>query len=205
MSTTKQQTGRIPEDNRKISGRSAVPKYLHPAQINALLSKIRDPRDLAVFTVAYFRGLRASEVGMLMLSDYRADVGRLRVSRLKGSVSGEHLLTARERRALNAWLKARGTEPGPLFPSRVHRGIGRRFLDMLMKRYGERSGIPPDLCHFHTLKHSIATHLFEQGEDVAFVQDWLGHKDIRNTMIYGKITNRARDEMAGRVNKRMGL
>jgi site-specific recombinase XerD len=62
--------------------------------------------------------------------------------------------------------------------------ISRRTLDWLMKRYGEKAELPPDKRHFHVLKHSIATHMLEAGADPRFVQDWLGHANIQNTVIY---------------------
>ena len=70
------------------------------------------------------------------------------------------------------------------------------MLDVLMKRYGAAAGIPPDLRHFHILKHSCATHLLDKGYAVERVQDWLGHVNIQNTMIYGHITNERRTQMA---------
>ena len=61
------------------------------------------------------------------------------------------------------------------------------------------AGIPEEKRHFHVLKHSIATHMLEAGGDLRFVQDWLGHKNIQNTVIYASISNRARDDQARRV------
>ena len=54
-----------------------LPKYLTIAEIEALFAVIDDNRDRAIFRVAYLRGLRASEIGLLHLSDYRPDVGKL--------------------------------------------------------------------------------------------------------------------------------
>jgi len=68
-----------------------------------------------------------------------------------------------------------------------------------MKRYGKKAGIPEDKCHFHVLKHSIATHLLDAGADIRFVQDWIGHKNIQNTVVYAQISNRAREEQARKL------
>lgn len=174
-------------------------KYLTEQQVEALFRAITDLRDRAIFRIAYHRGLRAREVGMLQVSDFRTKTERLYVHRLKGSNSGEYHLTAHEVRALKAWLKVRGWEPGVLFPSRRGRGISQQMLDVLMKRYGAAAGVPAELRHFHVLKHSCATHLFARGEHVEDVQDHLGHVNIQNTMIYAKITNRRRDERGARL------
>ncbi|MGG7380887.1 tyrosine-type recombinase/integrase, partial [Escherichia coli] len=78
-------------------------------------------------------------------------------------------------RTLRAWLKERGTFPGPLFPSRQgSKGISRIRLDQLMKKYCKLAGIPKDKAHMHALKHSAGTHLAERGASAAEIQDWLG-------------------------------
>lgn len=68
-----------------------------------------------------------------------------------------------------------------------------------MKKYGELAGIPQGEGHFHSLKHSIAPHLLDAGADIMFVKDWLGHKNIQNTIVYSRLTSRTRDEQARRV------
>jgi integrase len=184
-------------DNVGVAKRLTL-KYLKEEEIEALFRAITSKRDTAMFRLAYHRGLRASEIGMLQMGDYRKDAGRLYVRRLKGSRAGEYRLTAVEQSSLRAWIRERGPAPGPLFPSRNHRPISRYMLDDLMKRYCAAAGIPRERAHMHALKHSCGTHL--AGElDVQLVQDHLGHADIRSTMVYVQITNRARDAVAERL------
>jgi integrase len=170
-------------------------KYLSFSQIEALFAVIREPRDRALFRVAYHRGLRASEVGKLRVEDYRMGRERLYVRRLKGSYSGEYPLTAAESKALKAWLRVRGKDPGPLFPSNRGTGIGRAMLHVLMRQYCEEAGIPRDLAHFHSLKHTCATHLAEQHRHLEEVQDHLGHVNVQNTLEYMRLTNHRRDAL----------
>jgi len=168
---------------RKRRRRDESIKYLSEDQLERFFAAIQDPRDIAIFRVVYHRGLRAGEVGRLQLSDWNQERDRMRFSRLKGSHGGEYHLTSREVRALRAWLKVRGAEPGPLFPSRKGRGISQQMLDVLMKRYGRLAGLPHELCHTHALKHSAATHLLNRGEAIEDVQDHLGHSNIQSILV----------------------
>jgi len=63
-----------------------------------------------------------------------------------------------------------------------------------MKQYGQVAKLPPEKLHFHVLKHSIATHLLDAGADLRFVQDWLGHSNIQNTVIYAYLSSATRTE-----------
>lgn len=84
-----------------------------------------------------------------------------------------------------------------LFPDRYGNAISRFALDWLMRRnYGVKADLPTEKRHFHVLKHSIAVHLLDAGADLRFVQDWLGHADIGNTVIYATLTSKTRDEKA---------
>ena len=172
------------------------PLHLEYDELARLFHVIESPRDRAIFRVAYHAGLRASEVGHLELRDYNQRTERIAIHRLKGSNSGDHHCAREESRALHAWLKVRGSLPGPLFPSNRRTGIDRKTLDKLMKKYGAMAGLPAKLRHFHIFKHSCATHLLDKGFNIEQVQDWLGHVNIQSTLVYAKITNRRRQEMA---------
>jgi integrase len=177
-----------------------LPKYLTEEELLALLAGIKDPRDRAMFTLGFWRGLRASEVGLLRLENWKPKTGRLFVRRLKGSISQDYRLLPDEERALRAWLRVRGKVPGLLFGGYKGRGIGRRQLDRLMKQYGAAAGIPEEKRHWHILKHSCGTYLRDHGEAIEMVQDHLGHACITSTMIYAHTTPRQRDELADRLS-----
>jgi len=181
---------------RKKRKKRDGPAYLQFEEIARLFKVIASVRDRAIFRLGYHAGLRASEVGSLDVRDYNSRTDRIYVRRLKGSNSGEHHLVPPESRALRAWLKVRGSEPGPIFLSEKKRPISRQMLDVLMKKYGEKAGIPANLRHFHVLKHTCCTHLRALGKNVEDIQDWVGHAQIANTMIYSAATNPGREKMA---------
>jgi len=173
--------------------------FLTQDETRRLLDAIDSKRDSAIFLLAYRHGLRASEIGMLSTTDLDLKQYRVRIHRVKNSLEGLHPLQPDEVKALKTYLKERSSNVPALFLSRNATPISRRRLDELMKHYGQRAGIPESKRHFHALKHSIATHLLDAGADLRFVQDWIGHASIRNTVIYAQLTSRRRDEEARKV------
>lgn len=197
---TARNTQNVPLGRRKRS----LPKYLTSKEKDLLFSVIEDPRDRAIFRLAFHHGLRASELGLITIRDYRRgpslEMDRLFIRRLKGSIGGETVLVSAAAAPLRTWLRIRGAAGGPIFPSRNHRPISRRRLDELMKRYCRLAGIPAEKAHFHTLKHTCGTLLLsERHESIVDVQKHLGHADIRNTMIYAQLTEQANEARAQRL------
>ena len=175
--------------------------YLTEEEIERFFRVIRDIRDRAIFRLIYHRGLRASEPGRLLYTDFRPGPGkpRLLVRRCKGSITAEHVLLDAENRALKAWIRVRGQFDGPLFSSRKGarrvggqpRGISSDQIEVLMLRYSILAGIPRDKAHPHSLKHSCATHVAKLLDgNVLEIQDHMGHADVRNTMRYLRTTQR---------------
>lgn len=177
-------------------------QFLCTEELAALFAAIHaggSERDLALFEVAYHRGLRASEVGLLKVGHLRLAQRRIYITRLKQGKSGEYPLTEREVKALRVWMRKRGQVAGPLFLSRNRKAISRRRLDQLMKHYGEGANLPEPKRHFHCLRHSCATQLVERDVDLLLIGDHLGHVDIRNTQIYAKVSGRKRQQLAERL------
>jgi integrase len=187
-------THHVPARKKQTQARrTETIKFLTLDETRRLFDWITDKRDKAIFLIAYRHGLRASEVGLLRVSDLDLNQLRIMLHRLKGSLSGQHPLQADEARALKAWLKSRGTDSPILFPSRIGLPISRQMLDVLMKEYAELATIPKEKRHFHVLKHSIATHLLDAGAELRFLQDWLGHSNIQNTVIYAALVSTNRE------------
>jgi integrase len=183
---------------------SKPPAWLSFAEVKAFMAVISSPRDRAIWSVMYHRGLRASEVGLLQMRDYTAPTinertGRLYVRRLKDSDSKIYILTKPEDKAMRAWMKVRGAWEGPIFPSSRRRPISRKRLDALDKRYGELAGIPKESRHCHAWKHTCGVHLLLQGLGLDQVKDWLGHRNIQNTMIYLQVANIRLDAAAEKL------
>ena len=191
---TPRETKRRPWDAESI-------KLLTQTELQRLFACIRKAsrRDYAIFLVSYRHGLRSSDVGLHQVSDLDVTGRKLRIHRCKKSRGGIHPLRPDEFKAIRAMLRERTFDSPVLFASRRRDPISRRQLDNLMKLYGQAAALPEEKRHFHVLKHSICTHLLEADADLYFVNDWVGHASISNTMIYTHLTSRRRDERARQV------
>ena len=173
--------------------------FLTQGEVQRLFDAIKTKRDRAIFAVAYRHGLRASEVGMLQLTDLDLKAGRITINRVKGSMSGTYPLKPNTVKLLRSYIKSRKDTSPYLFISNRGLPIDRRTLLLMMKKYSTVAGIPKEKQQFHALKHSIGTHILDAGEDIYFAKDWLGHKNIQNTTIYSKFSTGTRDARARKM------
>jgi integrase len=178
--------------------------HLGREELLALLKAARAARerDWVMFLVAFWHGLRASEVvgktGLTAGSFYERD-GELwiRAERGKGSMPAEHVVFEHPEPMLDELAALRAFLPkaakGPLFP------ISRRQFHRLMVRHGRAAGIPRHLCHPHVLKHSIAMFMLHELDlKVDEVQAHLGHLSMSSTGAYLKLRG---DEASRRLRE----
>lgn len=180
--------------------------YLTIPEKDRLFKVIESVRDRAIFRLLYHHGLRASEIGMLDLASYRQgtalEMDRIYIKRLKGSVSGECAMVPTAALAMRAWIRKRGYMAGPLFPSRQRNRISRKTIFKMMRKYCAAAGIPAEKAHPHSLKHTCCTHLLsEQRESIVDVQKHVGHRSVKNTMIYANLTDEATEARAKRLRE----
>lgn len=176
----------------------ALPSVLHMEEVDRLLSmpKLDNPaglRDKAMLELMYATGMRVSELTGLGIQDVDTDLAYVRcfgkgskeriipVGRKAIAALDEYLIKARpflSRNFLseNLFLNARGGQ------------LTRQGFWKIIKKYADESGIEKEIMP-HTLRHSFATHLIENGADLRSVQEMLGHADISTTQIYTHITN----------------
>lgn len=179
-------------------GRRETIHYLTQDEMRHLLDAIKTDtlqgkRDKASVYLSYRHGLRASEVGLLLRDDLDFNRLRITIRRLKGGNGGSYPMAPDVAKLLKASLRAREDGSSYLFVSNRGTPIHRTTLHVLMQKYGALAGIPEQKRHFHCLRHSAGTHFLEATGDIAFVQDWLGHRKIESTQVYAKITDKHRD------------
>lgn len=181
-------------------------KHLNAKQVLAVLEVAREnsTRDWAMFLLTFRHALRSHEVRSLKLADINLTDGTIRVERVKGSNSGVQTLEAHKGEptldefvALKAWLKDRAEDGSKvLFPSQKGGRMTRMQLLRLFKQYAAAAGVPDELAHPHSLRHSLCSIMAEQHADIYAIQRKAGHKNISNTMIYTHVSDRQADESA---------
>jgi len=144
-------------------------------------------RDKAIFLVMYASGLRASELCGLNTGDVSDDQVRVRG---KGNKERVIPIAATAVAAVDHYLTHFRMEgDGPLFLSSQGRRMDRVALWERVKFYAKKAGISKSISP-HTLRHSFATHLLENGADLRVIQEMLGHANIATTDRYTHISRK---------------
>lgn len=157
-----------------------LPKVLTEREVDSLLSQVTKPRDRAMLEVMYAGGLRVAELVGLNLEHVNLDDAHIRVF---GKGGRERLCPIGQAaiQSLQIYLADRGNEPGALFLNYK----GDRLSDRSVRKMLEKLGLGATP---HTLRHSYATHLLDNGADLRSVQDLLGHKSIASTQVYTHVS-----------------
>jgi len=167
-----------------------LPTVLSRKEVDSLLKVVRHPTSRALVMILYSSGLRVGEVVRLRPEDLDPDRGLLRVRAGKGRKDRYTLLSLRAFEAVERHrLFQDKTEARWLFPS-IHKGkhVTTRSVQKVVSRAAARAGIQKRVTP-HTLRHSFATHLLENGTDIRIIQVLLGHNNLSSTARYTKVSN----------------
>lgn len=169
-----------------------IPKVLFEEQIKKLLDQPllqeeRYARERSILELLYSCGLRVSEIVNLTINDINLEDGFLRI---KGKGNKERIvpLGSKAISALSEYLKQRRhIKEKKLFLNSRNKGLSRQSVWLIVKQFANNVGL--DISP-HTLRHSFATHLLDNGADLRVVQELLGHSSISTTQIYTHVSNK---------------
>ncbi|MDD2370759.1 MAG: site-specific tyrosine recombinase XerD [Firmicutes bacterium] len=170
-----------------------LPDYLSVSEIEKLLQVIDltkkiGYRDRTMLEITYGAGLRVSELLSLKTEDINIELGFIRCY---GKGNKERIIPIGEiaLEFLEYYLKnirlmiLKNNKSKVLFLNSRGKPMSRQGFFKILLNYGNKAGIKKHLSP-HTLRHSFATHLLENGADLRSVQEMLGHSDISTTEIY---------------------
>lgn len=178
---------------KNIKQEQKLPEFLFVDEVETLFASIDKEsvlgkRNLAMFEIIYASGLRVSEACNLELSDIDFDTRTLHV---KGK-GNKHRIVPFYKEAgddLMDYIKTARKElvnedsESIVFLNNHGKRLTPRGVNYLLKKY-----YPEKNLHPHILRHSMATHLLDNGADLRIIQEFLGHSDISTTQIYTHVT-----------------
>lgn len=172
-----------------------LPAVLSVEEVDRLIAAVDldsafGKRDRAMLETLYGLGLRVSELISLRISSIWTEQGFVSVIG-KGDKQRLVPLGGMARDAIRDYLEVRGPAADRessdiLFLNRFGRALTRVAVFKMIKAYAVKAGISKEISP-HTLRHSFATHLIENGADLRAVQEMLGHESILTTEIYTHI------------------
>ncbi len=188
-----------------------LPRVLSFKEVENLLSQPseKEPigmRDKAMLELLYASGIRVSELVLLNTVDFNPEVGFLRC---RGKGMKERIVpigSVAIRNVQDYITKCRSNlvkkeDENSLFVNQHGRRLTRQGFWKILKKYAQKANLNGAITP-HTLRHSFATHLLENGADLRSVQEMLGHSDISTTQIYTQITKRKIREIYDKTHPR---
>ncbi len=178
-------------------GEKKLPSILNSREIELLLQQpstkdAKGCRDKAMLEVMYATGIRVSELIELDVDNVNLDLGSIKC--IGGKKSRVIPLYPAALRALTVYLRdVRGSmiaDPGEraLFVNVSGARMSRQGFWKILKHYQDMAHIEKEITP-HTLRHSFAVHLLENGADLGSLQELMGHSDISSTQVYTQMIN----------------
>lgn len=172
----------------KLRYDKTLPQYLTKKELKLLLESTTYLKHKAIFTTMYSSGLRDSEVINLRISDIMSAEMKIRVRNGKRNKERYTLLSKKNLEVLRLYWKKFGyknySQDDYLFVSRqTKKKLTNRCLQSAFEKSLKKSGITKKATP-HTLRHSFATHLMNDGVDLVTIQALMGHSNLKTTSIY---------------------
>lgn len=166
-----------------------LPEVLSRQEIEAILGATQNLKHRTLLALAYGAGLRVSEVVNVCVADVDSAAKMIRVRQGKGKKDRVSVISDKILGDLSACMAGKAGS-AYLFESgrggKLTTATAQKIFYAALKKVNIQKP-----ATFHSLRHSFATHLLENGVDVRYVQELLGHQNIRTTQIYTKVTNPA--------------
>ena len=193
--------GKVPQNPAKgisvVKVERKLPQVLTGKEVELFLEQpqctdLKGYRDRAMLELLYATGIRVSELIALDIDDLNLPGGILKCFS-KGKERVIPLYPAAIR-ALNEYIYAirpqlvDSLDETALFVNMNGERMSRQGFWKLIKHYQEKAGIKKEITP-HTLRHSFAAHLLENGADLHSIQEMLGHADISSTQVYSRLLN----------------
>jgi integrase/recombinase XerD len=173
---------RRPKSDRRL------PAILSRDEVMRIIAAPRNMKHRALLVLAYSAGLRVSELAALRVGDVDPSRGLVLVHNGKGRKDRYSILASKTDRLLRAYIELYKPKHW-LFEGQDGAHLTSRTIQEVFYRAKEAAGVAKDVS-IHSLRHSFATHLLEDGTDIRYIQELLGHANAKTTQIYTHIAKK---------------
>ncbi len=171
---------------KSIKTEKKIPEVLTPEEVKKLLQACDNPLHELIIEFLYSTGVRLSELVNMKIKDIDWQEGMGWVRGGKGAKDRRIILSKKLLEKLKDFVKGRNPDEY-LFPGRTGGRMNKRNVQKIVARAARKAGITKNV-HPHTLRHSFATHLLQEGTDIRIIQELLGHSNLNTTQIYTHVS-----------------
>jgi site-specific recombinase XerD len=167
-------------------GEKKLPIVLSAEEVTTLLSSIDNLKHKCIIWLIYSAGLRISEAVYLTVDDIDFDRMQIHIRKAKGKKDRCSILSRKAADIIQQYLKE--YQPAKwLFQGQKGGNYTVKSIQMIFHKALDKTSIKKHAT-VHTLRHSFATHLLENGTDLRYIQELLGHSNSKTTEIYTHVT-----------------
>lgn len=211
----------MPKDKKALPSGIMTLKEIRLVLKQPKIRTVLGYRDRTILEILYSTGIRAGELTRLKVADVDLEKKLLRITLGKGNKGrvvplntptckflARYLKKIRPkfqdkpRTSGNNWEKRAKTGEGILFLTVYNGAFTQGGLTVIMKKYLKLAGITKKIQPCHGFRHSVATHLLEDGMDIRYVQAFLGHETIQTTQVYTHVEKQKLREMLKKYHPR---
>ena len=176
-----------------------LPNVLNEKEVSDLLKAVENIKHKSILMLAYSAGLRLSELVNVKIKDIDSKRMQIRIEQGKGKKDRYSLLSVRFLEVLRKYYLEYKPKDW-LFEGANGGQYSTRSVQLIMQVAAKKAGIKKKIS-MHTLRHSFATHLLENGTDLRYIQSLLGHESSKTTEIYTHVTTKGFDQIKSPLDK----
>jgi type 1 fimbriae regulatory protein FimB len=183
-------------------------KFLNEEELErffAVIDKAKDQRDMFMFRLILYLGLRVSEAIKIKMKDINLESHQIGIQALKNGRSRIYDLSGKLERRLRSYLKERDKKADKknpyLFPHLKHwdESISAQIVKYAFKVYAKKAGLSDDFS-VHSLRHSCGITMAKNGKSAIEIMQWLRHRSVKSTQVYfEQITFERQDEEQAQI------
>ena len=181
-----------------------LPIVLSREEVRRIFDSVNNIKHKVILMLVYSAGLRVSEVVKLRVADIDTKRNMIHIRGAKGKKDRYTVLSRVSLKVLKEYWRVYRPRSW-LFPgAKQNSHLTTRTVENILKGASKRAGITKDITA-HTLRHSFATHLLEDGVDLRYIQELLGHKSSKTTEIYTHVSQRDIGQIKSPLDLAQGL